>query len=784
MKDSKNEAHTDITEHKSMEKALQESEERFRTLVSNIPGIVYRYAYDKEWEMSYLNGEVDKIFGYPAYDFINGKVRRYDAIIHPDDHKTRDKVIQDSVNNNRPYDLEYRVIHKDGTIKWVHEKGKSIFSEAGKLLWLDGVIFDITESVKTEETLRKSREKFRAITENTTDITVILDRENVFKYANPSIKMIFDYSPEEIIGLTPERALHPDDLPTINNFLDRVKQKPGVTIQFNNFRVKHRARHWLYVEGMCTNMLDVPGVNGIVFNGRDITERVNTEKALRESENKFSQAFNTSPDCIIISRSSDSVIMETNESFCKLSGYLRDELIGKSTSDIDIWTKNSDKNKILRIISRAGELRNHQLQLNHKHNGWFWGAMSVSPFKLNGETCILWIIRDISSHKQAEEAIKQRSRELEELNDIVRSITSTLALNQVLQRIVEATPRFFANTHGAAIQLLDENNDLSTRAISDCISTGDPMKKFNPDEGIIGWAFQERRPINVPDVTDEPRFVPGAKPPSYRSLLTVPLISQDQILGTLSISALQVGSFSSKDEKLLKSLARYAAIAVQNARLYEQTLRDAETKTILLKEVNHRVKNNLATIIGLLYAEKRYAVAEHQLTYRSIMEDMINRIQGLSTVHDMLSASAWSPLLLNELIMKVINAHLRLLPPEKRVSMEVSNSQVRVNAKQAGSLALVFNELATNTSKYALRNRDTAYIKVLITAEENIVQCEFRDNGPGYPDKVLQQQQQNIGIYLVQTIVHKDLHGEVTLRNDNGAVTMLKFKNLIEVKSN
>jgi len=203
----------------------------------------------------------------------------------------------------------------------------------------------------------------------------------------------------------------------------------------------------------------------------------------------------------------------------------------------------------------------------------------------------------------------------------------------------------------------------------------------------------------------------------------------------------------------------------------------------LLKEVNHRVKNNLATIIGLLYAEKRNAVAERQLTYRSIMEDMINRIQGLSTVHDMLSASAWGPLLLNELIMQVINLHLRLLPPEKRISMEVSTSQVRVNAKQAGSLALIFNELATNTSKYALRDRDTAYIKVLIAAEENIVQCEFRDNGPGYPAKVLRQQQQNVGIYLVQTIVHKDLHGEVILRNDNGAVTMIKFKNLIEVKS-
>jgi PAS domain S-box-containing protein len=148
----------DITERKRSEETLRESETRFRTLVSNIPGIIYRCANDKYWTMEYISGEVNKISGYPVTDFINNKKRSYASIIHLDDQNLVEQVVQHGVNHKSPYMIEYRIIHKDGSVKWVSEKGRGIFDQQGKLLWLDGLIFDITDRKQAEKALKQAKE--------------------------------------------------------------------------------------------------------------------------------------------------------------------------------------------------------------------------------------------------------------------------------------------------------------------------------------------------------------------------------------------------------------------------------------------------------------------------------------------------------------------------------------------------------------------------------------------------------------------------------------------------
>jgi two-component sensor histidine kinase/DNA-binding response OmpR family regulator len=376
------------------------------------------------------------------------------------------------------------------------------------------------------------------------------------------------------------------------------------------------------------------------------------------------------------------------------------------------------------------------------------------------------------------EEIQRHSRRLAELNAIIGTITSTLALEQVLQRIVEAMSQFFPQAVRASIQLLDKDGSLHTWAASDGLPAAYQRVVFRPGEGIAGWAIQERRPINVPDVTVEPRYLAVPNRPIYHSLLVVPLISHDQLLGALSVSAVQVGVFDKEDEWLLQGLGGYAAIAVRNARLYEQTQHDAETKALLLREVNHRVKNNLAAIIGLLTIEQgRLAVAEERPDCREIIAHLLNRIQGLATVYDMLSAAGWTPLLLSELAERVIASALQMLPLDKWVSVDVLPSPVRVIPKQANSLALAINELATNAFKYALAERNAAHIAVSIALEEDdAVLFEFRDDGPGYPQEILQMKTYDVGLDLVQEIVTRDLNGELTLRNDQGAVAAIRFR--------
>ncbi|MEE8389731.1 MAG: sensor histidine kinase, partial [Anaerolineae bacterium] len=163
-------------------------------------------------------------------------------------------------------------------------------------------------------------------------------------------------------------------------------------------------------------------------------------------------------------------------------------------------------------------------------------------------------------------------------------------------------------------------------------------------------------------------------------------------------------------------------------------------------------------------------------TYQIVMEDLICRVRGLATVHRLLSAAEWSPLLLSELVEQIIDSALHALPLDTYVSVEVSSSPVRVASRHANSLALITNELTTNSAKYAWPARQTGRICVRIDLQEDdMVLFEFRDDGVGYPEEMLHLERHSIGWTLIQGFVVHSLRGEMVLHNDQGAVTTIRF---------
>jgi PAS domain S-box-containing protein len=142
----------DITESKRAEEALRESELRLRTLMSNIPGAVFRSVVrEGQPVMQFVSDRIEEITGYPASDFVADRVRWYGSIIHPEDLPKNEATVWRAMERGEPYFLEYRILHADGGVRWVNERGSGVFSAAGKLLWIDGAIFDITEHQKAEE---------------------------------------------------------------------------------------------------------------------------------------------------------------------------------------------------------------------------------------------------------------------------------------------------------------------------------------------------------------------------------------------------------------------------------------------------------------------------------------------------------------------------------------------------------------------------------------------------------------------------------------------------------
>ncbi len=213
--------------------------------------------------------------------------------------------------------------------------------------------------------------------------------------------------------------------------------------------------------------------------------------------------------------------------------------------------------------------------------------------------------------------------------------------------------------------------------------------------------------------------------------------------------------------------------AVQN--MLKQTEQDARTKAELLREVNHRVANNLTAVLGLMAFEKSHARSDPQ-SITTALARLDQRIRGLLQVHRMLSHSAWAPVPVHQLAGEIIHAALQAAHWQQSAVVTVRPGEERVSPRQAGALAMVINELTTNTVKYG--NPAGGSVTIAFEAEsdpEGMTLC-YRDNGPGYPSEVLAQERSNIGLKLIKELVQGSLGGQVALANDHGAVTTLRIR--------
>lgn len=238
------------------------------------------------------------------------------------------------------------------------------------------------------------------------------------------------------------------------------------------------------------------------------------------------------------------------------------------------------------------------------------------------------------------------------------------------------------------------------------------------------------------------------------------------------------------EDKLRENERAFRALALENARLLEQARQDAQTKSILLQEVNHRVKNNLSSIIGLLRTEERFSKHEPEREAAERFKNMAERISGLAMAHTLLSATEWGPIPMNKLITHIIFAALRLTPHDKDAKVDIASSDILVCAKAANSLALIFNELTMNAVKHGLKNTTNLHISVSFHQNNGRLTLEFRNTGDDFPPQVLEGTSRGMGLHLVETLVRHDLDGTLDLRNDNGPVVILNLPWTLAVANN
>jgi GAF domain-containing protein len=371
--------------------------------------------------------------------------------------------------------------------------------------------------------------------------------------------------------------------------------------------------------------------------------------------------------------------------------------------------------------------------------------------------------------------VQGQTNRLESLIRMSRLIGGSLELDQVLTAIV-GTCTELLGMDAATLRILDERKGILESRVDYGLTdpTSRARRSFGPGVGFIGRVLAERRMLTSANFAEDPRIEnpEWARAEGLVAAVGVPLLVGEKVLGTLALYKRSFREFSAADIALLSSFASHAAIALQNAHLYSQTKKDAETMTLLVRELDHRVRNNLTAIIGLLSMKLG---RKGTWTAEEALKASVDRLQSMALIHDLLAQDKFKELDVRMLVEAVAEAAVRGFTWGKDVEITVDAPPLQLPPKWLSALALAANELITNALKHGLRSRDAGRIEIQVTEGEEEVRLEVRDNGVGVPAGSERGGRRGVGLDIVAALVQTDLRGEFQLRNEGGTVASIRF---------
>ncbi len=392
----------DITEKKRTEEDLHASRKMLQAVLDTIPARVFW----KDSESKYLGCNIHfaKDAGLNAPDEIIGK-DDFQLKWHEqaEMYRADDRQVMESGKPKLNY--EEPITWPDGTQFWVKTSKIPLLNQKGDIVGMLGSYEDITERKRAEEALRESEALLQSVFRSApTGIGVVSNR--ILLWTNEKLCQMTGYSSTELNGQS-ARMLYPND----EAFEWVGREKYALIKEHGTGTVETQ---WQHKDGTVIDILlsstpidrhDSSG--GVTFTALDITERKKAEEALRESEEKFAEAFMAGPDCIIISRVEDGKIVDINEQFLATFGYTRDEVIGKTSLEIRIWADEKNRKQFVRTLQDTKEVNNFETYFRHKNENIAPYLLSSRPIEVDGEACIISIARDITERKQAEEKLNR-----------------------------------------------------------------------------------------------------------------------------------------------------------------------------------------------------------------------------------------------------------------------------------------------------------------------------------------------------------------------------------------
>ncbi len=543
------------------------------------------YGLDRDANIIYANKSASDVLGYSIEELLKMNTKDIDPNFKPELWYSA----IEQMKSKGHFDIVTKQITKDG--RHITVEGNLYYLPIAETDYLYAIFRDVSHRIALEDELRASEEFFRSVFENSSAIMLISDPSNNFRFVkvNKAALDFYGYTLEEFLKLSVTDLNRLGNESAVNLF-NKIK---SVTAYVMPTTITHYLKDGTSREvNLTVSTILVDGKELVFTIVADETEKNTAIKHLEESEEKFFRAFMTSPDAISINRVSDGMYIDVNEGFLKILGYDRDEIIGKSLDDVDVWKNNKDRNRLVQLLSTHGEALAMEVKFVRKNGDVIFGLVSARIIEIKGEKCIISITRDITESKREEvyrNALYQISEAAISSNDF-KSLCSRI--HSIISELMPSN-NFYIALYDSETQMFEypyfvDEFDAPPKPIKRrkgltelVIDTGETWL-VDPDEFFRLAAQGRVENIGTPSI----------------DWLGAPLIINEDIIGAIVVQSYTDGVRYHEDHKrILSFVSNQIALALSQKRIqYELILSNemlenrVEERTSELRSANEELQ--------------------------------------------------------------------------------------------------------------------------------------------------------------------------------------------------
>lgn len=382
---------------------LPHSEDFFQMLAENTSDMIVRVRLLPEFQQEFISPSCYRITGYTPEEFYADPQLSHRRIHPEDSHLLHDFFKNIATQNHQTLVLRWR--RKDGRYIWMEHRAAITYNERGEPAFANVITRDITERMEAEEALRQSEAFNASLLENAPHATVVVNPDSTIEYVNPAWERLNGWKLEEIVGSKAPFPWWPK-----GEWETRMKRLKRAFRQESGHRDvmlcrKDGERFWVAMNW--TSVMKDGKPLYLLTNSVDITKQKKMDEALRQSEERFAVAFRASPLMIILVNMEDGKYIEVNDSFVRTTGYSREELVGHTGSEFDLWLSSEDEARMIKLLSENGKFYNQEFSFRMKFGQIRTWLCSAEIIKLGGVPCMQAVATDVTEHYQMDTALRQ-----------------------------------------------------------------------------------------------------------------------------------------------------------------------------------------------------------------------------------------------------------------------------------------------------------------------------------------------------------------------------------------